>query len=179
EHLDELVLDLRKELGKAGELKGQKIGSSDVTKQYTDLESRLKAARTMEQRLLQVIKEGKGDIKALLEAERELGVWRTKIEEIEGELRYFSNLAALSTLTVTIAEKEIRAAVGISESERVQAGVEVEDVDKAYQQALAAVIEAKGRVTKSELKQLAAGQFNATLHFEVSPEAAGPMRDRL
>jgi hypothetical protein len=179
EHLDGLVLDLRKELGKVGELKGQKIGSQDVTKQYTDLESRLKAARTMEQRLLQVIKEGKGEIKALLEAERELGVWRTKIEEIEGELRYFSNLAALSTLTVTIAEKEIRAAAGITESERVQAGVEVEDVDKAYQQALAAVIEAKGRVTKSELKQLAAGQFNATLHFEVSPEAAGPMRDRL
>jgi hypothetical protein len=179
EHLDELVLDLRKELGKAGELKGQKIGSSDITKQYTDLESRLKAARTMEQRLLQIIKEGKGDIKSLLEAEKELGVWRTKIEEIEGELRYYSNLAALSTLTVTLTEKEIRAAVGITESERVQAGVEVEDVDKAYQEALAAVIEAKGRVTKSELKQLAAGQFNATLHFEVAPEAAGPMRDRL
>jgi hypothetical protein len=179
EHLDGLVLDLRKELGKVGELKGQRIGSQDITKQYTDLESRLKAARTMEQRLLQVIKEGKGEIKALLEAEKELGVWRTKIEEIEGELRYYSNLAALSTLTITITEKEIRAAVGITESERVQAGVEVEDVDKAYQTALAAVIEAKGRVTKSELKQLAAGQFNATLHFEVSPEAAGPIRDRL
>lgn len=179
EHLDGLVLDLRKELGKAGELKGQKIGSQDITKQYTDLESRLKAARTMEQRLLQIIKEGKGEIKDLLVAEKELGVWRTRIEEIEGELRYYSNLAALSTLTVTLAEKEIRAAVGISESERVQAGVEVEDVDKAYQAALSAVIEAKGRVTKSELKQLAAGQFNATLHFEVSPEAAGPLRDRL
>ena len=179
EHLDGLVLDLRKELGKAGELKGQKIGSTDVTKQYTDLESRLRAARTMEQRLLQVIKEGKGEIKALIEAERELGVWRTKIEEAEGELRYYANLAALSTLTVTLAEREIRAAVGITESERVQAGVEVEDVDKAYQDALAAVAEAKGRVTKSELKQLAAGQFNATLHFEVAPEAAGPVRDRL
>src|SRR5207302_889706 len=44
---------------------------------------------------------------------------------------------------------------------------------------LAAVAEAKGRVTKSELKQLAAGQFNATLNFEVPPDAAGPIRDRL
>ena len=52
-------------------------------------------------------------------------------------------------------------------------------MDKAYQQTLAAVIEAKGRVTKSDLKQLAAGQFNATLQFEVPPEAGGPMRDRL
>ena len=108
--LDPLVLDLRKELGKGGELKGQRIGSQDITKQYTDLESRLKAARTMEQRLLQIIKEGKGEIKQLLEAEKELGVWRTKIEEFEGEIRYYANQVALSTLTITLAEKEIRAA---------------------------------------------------------------------
>ena len=97
EHLDSLVLDLRKELGKAGELKGQRIGSQDITKQYTDLESRLRAARTMETRLLQIIKEGKGEIKQLLEAEKELGVWRTRIEECEGELRYYGNLVSLST----------------------------------------------------------------------------------
>jgi hypothetical protein len=179
EQLDGLVLDLRKELGKGGTLKGVRISSQDVTKQYTDIESRLRGARTMEQRLLQIIKEGKGDIKILLEAEKELGVWRTKIEEFEGELRYYANLAALSTLTIILTEKEIRAAAALTESERVQAGVEVEDVDKTYQQVLAAVLEAKGRVTKSELKQVSAGQFNATLNFEIAPEASGPMRDRL
>ncbi len=179
ENLDALVLDLRKELGKGGTLKGVRIASQDVTKQYVDLESRLRAARTMEQRLLQIIKEGKGEIKTLLEAEKELGVWRTKIEEFEGELRYFANLAALSTLTITLTEKEIRAAAGLTESERVQAGVEVEDVEKTYQQMLIAIADAKGRVTKSEMKQVSAGQFNATVNFEVAPEAAGPMRDRL
>jgi hypothetical protein len=179
EALDGLVLDLRRELGKDGELKGVKLTSADITKQYTDLESRLRAARTMETRLLQIIKEGKGEIKQLLEAERELGVWRTKIEETEGELRYYANLASLSTLTITLAEKEVRAAAAVSESERVQAGVEVEDVDKAYQAVLAAVVEAKGRVLKSEVRQLAAGQYNASLQFEVPPEASGPVRDRL
>ncbi|MFO0825862.1 MAG: DUF4349 domain-containing protein [Gemmataceae bacterium] len=179
EHLDSLVLELRKELGKDGELKGVNISSQDITKQYTDLESRLRGARTMETRLLQIIKEGKGEIKQLLEAERELGVWRTKIEETEGELRYYANLASLSTLTITLAEKEIRAAATVTENERVQAGVEVDDVDKVYQQLMAAVIEAKGRITKSEVKQLAAGQFNATLNFDVPPDAAGPIRDRL
>jgi hypothetical protein len=177
EHLDALVADLRRDL--KGDLKGLKIGSQDITKQYTDLESRLRAARTMEQRLLQIIKDGKGEIKDLIAAERELGVWRTKIEEIEGELRYYANLVGLSTLTISLTEKEIRAAAAVTENEKVQAGVEVEDVDKAYQQALAAVAEAKGRVAKSELKQLAAGQFNANLQFEVPPDAAGPMRDRL
>jgi hypothetical protein len=179
EHLDGLVLDLRRELGKGGELKGIKLSSQDVTKMYTDLESHLRGARTMEQRLLQIIKEGKGEIKQLLEAEKELGVWRTKIEELEGEIRYYSNLAAFSKLTITLTEKEIRAAAAITERERVQAGVEVDDVDKAYQQILAAVVEAKGRITKSELKQLAAGQFNATFNFEVAADAAGPLRDRL
>jgi hypothetical protein len=179
EHLDRLVLDLRRDIGAAGELKGMKISSQDVTKQYTDLESRLRAARAMEQRLLQMIKDGKGEIKQLLDAERELGKWRTQIEEFEGEMRYYANLAALATLTITLTEKEIRAAAVVSESERVQAGIEVDDVDKAYQQTLAVVAELKGRVAKSELKQLAAGQFNASLQFEVPPDAAGPVRDRL
>ena len=62
----------------------------------------------METRLLQIIKDGKGEIKQLLEAEKELGLWRTKIEELEGEIRYYSNLASLSTLTVTLTEKEMR-----------------------------------------------------------------------
>jgi hypothetical protein len=179
ESLDGLVLDLRRELGKDGELKGQRIGSQDITKQYTDLESRLKAARTMEQRLLQIIKEGKGEIKQLLEAEKELGNWRTKIEELEGEIRYYASQVALSTLTVTLTEKEIRTAAQVVESERVSAGIEVEDVDKTMREALAAVAEAKGRVTKSELKQHSAGQYKADLCFEVAPDAAGPMRDRL
>jgi hypothetical protein len=178
DRLDGFVLDLRKELGKGGELKGQRIGSQDITKQYTDLESRLRAARAMEERLLNIIKTGKGEIKDLLQAEKELGVWRTKIEEIEGELRYYGNLVALSTLTITLTEKEIRAPYAISETERIQMGLEVEDVEKAQQAALAAVAEVKGRVTKSELKQLAAGQFNAVLYFEVAPESVGLMRDR-
>jgi hypothetical protein len=179
ERLDTLVLDLRKELGKTGELKGQRIGSQDITKQYTDLESRLRAARAMEERLLAIIKNGKGEIKDLLAAEKELGVWRTKIEEVEGELRYYGSLVALSTLTITLAEKEIRAPYGIVETERVQMGIEVEDVEKARQEALTAVITAKGRITKSELKQHSAGQYSAVLNFEVAAEAAGPLRDRL
>ena len=85
----------------------------------------------MEERLLQIIKTGKGEIKDLLQAEKELGVWRTKFEEFEGELRYYRNLVALSTLTMTLYEKEIRSPFAIIETERVQMGIEVEDVDKS------------------------------------------------
>ncbi len=133
----------------------------------------------MEERLLAIIKDGKGQIKDLLAAEKELGIWRTQIEGLEGELRYYANQATYSTLTIKLYEKNIRNAASITESERVQAGLEVEDVEKAHQEALKAIMDAKGRVTRSELKQFAAGQFNAILHFEVGHDAAGPIRDRL
>jgi uncharacterized protein DUF4349/putative zinc finger protein len=179
ENLDELILELRTNLGKSGELKNQRIGSLDITKQYTDLESELKAARAMEERLLQIIKTGKGEIKDLLAAEKELGNWRTRIEKIEGELRYYANQVALSTLTITLYEKEITAPFAIIEREQVQMGIEVEEVDQALQAAQKAVREAKGRITRAELKQPSQGQFTALLDFEVAPDAAGPLRDRL
>jgi hypothetical protein len=175
ERLGSLIAKLRA----LGDLKSQKLGSEDITKQYTDLESRLRAARTMEERLLKIIKEGTGAIKDLLQAERELGEWRTKIEIAEGEKRYYDNLVGMSTLTLTLFEKEIRAAFGITETERVEAGVEVDDVEKAQKDLVAAIVEAKGRITKSDLKKLEAGQLNATVNFEVAPEASGGVRDRL
>jgi hypothetical protein len=179
DQLDGLVLDLRKDLAKTGELKGQRIGSQDITKAYTDLQSRLKAAKTMQERLQRIIKDGKGEIKDLVAAEKELGVWLTKIEELEGELRYYGNLVALSTLTINLMEKNISVAAAVAQSERVQAGVEVEDVEKAMRDLLAAVTDAKGRVTRSEMKQLGARQFNAQMEFEVAPAKAGPIRDRI
>ena len=179
EELDAFVLELRQTLAKTGELKGQRIGSQDVTKQYTDLESELKAARTMEERLLNLMKDGKGAIKDLLQVEKDLGTYRTKIEKIEGELRYYSNLVSLSTLSITLQEKEIRAAASYTETEQVKAGVEVEDVEKAYLETQAAIREFKGRIGRAEMKQHAAGQFNAILVFEIAPEQSGPMRDRL
>jgi len=175
EHLDTLLLKLRA----LGELKSQRIGSEDVTKTYLDLESRLRAARTMEERLIAIIRDGKGAIKDLLLAEKELGEWRTRIETMVGEINYYNNLIAHSTLTITLYEKEIRAPFGLLETEKVEMGLEVEDVEKAYSDALAAVADAKGRVSRSELKQLNQGQFNAILAFEVAPAKAGTLRDRL
>jgi hypothetical protein len=174
--LDRFLTDLRQNLGKLGDLLSQRIGSSDVTKAYFDLESRLKAARTMEERLLNIIKSGKGEIKDLLAAERELGVWRTKIEEMEGEIRYYNNQITLSTLTITLQEKEIRAAATMVVSEKVVMRIETEEVEKAQQDALAIVAAAKGRVLKADLKQHAGGQLEAILEAEVAPETADQVR---
>lgn len=179
EHLDKFVADLKQTLAKTSELKSQRIGSADVTKQYTDIESRLRAARTMEERFIAIIKNGKGEVKDLIAAERELGIWRTKIEEMEGEIRFYNNQVGLSTLTINAFEKEIRAAASMVITEQVTMKIEADDVEKSLQAALAAVAEAKGRVTKSDLKQHAAGQLEAILQFEVAPAAAGAVKDKL
>lgn len=175
EHLDTLVLTLRG----IGELKSQKITAEDITKHYTDLESELRAARAMEDRLLEIIKTANGQIKDLLAAEKELGVWREKIEAIEGEKRYLDNQVSLSTLAVSLYEKDIRTPAYATESEQVQMSLETETVDDAYNKALEAIKSAKGRITQSELKQYDAGQFGATIVAAVPPDAAEQVIARL
>jgi glycine cleavage system regulatory protein len=175
DRLDTFVLMLRG----IGDLKAQKISAQDVSKQYTDVESGLKAARAMEDRLLEMIRTGQGAIKDLLAAEKELGVWREKIEKYEGEKRYYDNLIGLSTLTVTLQERDIKASSASIETETVSAGLETDDVDKARADLLKAIDDAKGRVITSDMKKLDAGQFAATIVAELPPDRAGPVIDRL
>jgi hypothetical protein len=175
EHLDTLVLKLRG----LGDLKTQRITAQDVTKQFTDYESQLRAARAMEERLLDIIKTGKGAVKDLVEAEKQLGIYREKIEHIEGELRYMGSQVALSTLSVSLMERDIRTPFAAVEAEQISAGIEAEDVERARAEALKLIDDAKGRVIESELKKLDAGQLAATLVADVSPDAAGPLGDRL
>lgn len=175
ERLDTLVLKLRG----LGELKSSKLAAQDITKQYTDLESQLRASRAMEERLLNIIKTGKGEIKDLVEAEKQLGIYREKIEQVEGEVRYYNNLVSLSTLNVTLVERDIRTAAMLSETEQVNMGVESQDVEKARAAAIKAIEEAKGRIVESDLKKLEGGQFAAKVVADVPPDAAGPLIDRM
>lgn len=175
ERLDTFVLMLRG----VGDLKSQKISAQDVSKTYSDIESQLKAARAMETRLLEMIQKGQGAIKDLLAAEKELGVWREKIEKFEGEKRYYDNLISLSTLTVTLQERDIKASSATIETESVTAGVETDDVEKARAEIIKSIDEAKGRIISSDLKKLDAGQFASTIVAEVEPDRAGPVVDRL
>jgi glycine cleavage system regulatory protein len=174
DRLDTLVLKLRG----LGDLKNQRIVAQDVTKKYVDTESQLRAAKAMEERLLAIIKAG-GVVKDLLEAEKQLGVWREKREVLEGEMRYLDAQVALSTLVVELMERDVRTPTAAAETETVSAGIETDDVEKARADALAAIEQAKGRVVDSDLKKLEGGQLSATIVADVAPDAAGPVIDRL
>ena len=94
-------------------------------------------------------------------------------------MRYYDNLVSLTTLTITAFERDIRTAATSKETETVQAGIETDDVETARAAALKAIDDAKGRVIQSDLKRHDAGQFSAQVVADVSPDAAGPLVDRL
>jgi glycine cleavage system regulatory protein len=175
DRLDTLVLKLRA----LGELKRQNLTAQDVSKQYSDLESEMRGARAMEERLIEMIKSGKGEIKDLLAAEKELAVWRGKLEKIQGEINYYNNLISLSTLKIDLTEKNIATAAAATQQENVNIGVETDEVEKARADAIKAIDDAKGRIIESEMKKLDAGQLAAKIVAEVPQDAAGPVIDRL
>jgi hypothetical protein len=175
DHLDTLVMKLRA----LGDLKRQNLTAQDVTKQYTDTASELRAARAMEDRLLNIIKNSQGQIKDLLAAEKELATWREKIEKMEGELRYYDNLVALSTLNISLFERDIRTPDTAKETESVDMGVESDSVEETRVSAIKAIDDAKGRIVESELKKLDAGQLAAKIVADMPADGAGPAIDRL
>lgn len=168
ERLDRMLLKLRA----MGDIKTQQIAAADVTKQYTDLESELRALRAMEERLINIIKSGKGEVKDLIEAEKQLSEYRVRIEKLEGEIRYYNNLVAMSTLTVTLYEKDIAKPAQVIETEVVNATIETEDVEARYREARKAVGEIKGQIVESELKKQDAGQLAARIVADVPPDKA-------
>jgi anti-sigma factor RsiW len=168
EHLDRLLLKLRA----LGDLKSQRIGANDITKEYTDLESELRALRAMESRMIDIIKTGNGQVKDLVVAEKQLGEYRVRIEKIEGDIRYYNNLVGMATLTITAYEKDIQTPTAAQEQENVALSVETEDVEAKYADARKIVDDAKGRIIESDLKKHDAGEYAAEIVAEVPPEKA-------
>ncbi|WP_439152637.1 DUF4349 domain-containing protein [Winogradskyella sp.] len=77
----------------------KRISSKDVTEEFIDLEARLKAKRTLEERYLDLLKKAK-NVKEVLEIERELSKIREEIEAKQGRLKYLKNKVSLSTIQI-------------------------------------------------------------------------------
>lgn len=87
-----------------GEVKRDTQQGEDVTRQWQDLEARLRIRKTEEQSLLALMKR-QGRLADLLEVEKRLWEVREQIEVSEGELRYLRDRVTLATLTVTLREQ--------------------------------------------------------------------------
>ncbi len=168
ERLERFLLELRS----LGDLKAQQIAANDVTKQYTDTESELRGLRTMETRLLDLIKNGKGEVKDLVEAEKQLGEYRVRIETLEGQLSYYNNLVSLATISISAYEKDIATPTAASEQESVNLSVETEEVEAKYQAARKTLDDAKARIVESQLRNTDAEHVAAHIVADVPPDKA-------
>ena len=87
-------------------MKNQTLGTEDVTKAYFDTDARLRNAKRMEERLLEMLEKNTGKVSDLLQVEKELARVREQIEQMQGELKYYDALVQYATVTMSLAEKD-------------------------------------------------------------------------
>jgi len=89
------------EFARLGEITDQQIKGADVTEEFLDLKIRLENAQKSRLRLLAILEKNQ-KIEETLKIERELQRVTETIEQIKGRLRYLSERAAFSTITVRL-----------------------------------------------------------------------------
>ncbi|MFQ5975261.1 MAG: DUF4349 domain-containing protein [Candidatus Hydrothermarchaeales archaeon] len=92
-----------KEITALGEVKSKRTSGRDVTEEYVDIEARLRNLNREEERLLEILDKA-GEVKDLLEVERELARVRGEIERLTGRKRLLDDRIDYSTITVELRE---------------------------------------------------------------------------
>lgn len=79
----------------------EKFSGKDVTEEYVDLESRLRAKKALEAQFLDIMKQAH-KVEDALSVQEKLSEVRTEIEQLEGRRRYYDNQSELSTINITL-----------------------------------------------------------------------------
>jgi hypothetical protein len=97
----------------AGKVQSETLSGEDVTDQYVNLDARLTALEATETELLALLAEvrqsaGNAEEKAqaILSIYNQLTSVRTQIEQIQGQMNYLSQMAAMGTITVELQPRE-------------------------------------------------------------------------
>ncbi|MBN1874352.1 MAG: DUF4349 domain-containing protein [Anaerolineae bacterium] len=77
------------------------VSSQDVTQEYVDLESRLRALEVKATRLEELMEEAE-DTEAVLAVYEQLSATQQEIEQVKGRLQYLERSAAMSTINVEL-----------------------------------------------------------------------------
>jgi len=165
ENLDRFLQKIRG----LGELKNQTLGTEDVTKAYFDTDARLKNARVMEQRLIEMLKTKTGKVSDLLQVEKELGRVREDIEKMQGELKYWDSQVQFATVTISLTEKDMEEPAAFLIKERSQLALYAPDVEKIYND-IKALASQKVQITNAQLNSDYSGHVSATMSMLIAPE---------
>jgi hypothetical protein len=161
-----------------GELKNQTLGAEDVTKAYFDTDARLKNARVMEQRLIDMLKKKSDDINDLLQVEKELGRVREEIEKMQGELKFWDSQVQFATVTITLSEKDMEEPAAFLLKERAQLALYAPDVEKIYND-IKSLASSKAQITNAQLDRDDAGRVSARVSILIVPEESDAVIGRV
>ena len=89
-----------------GEVTSESVAAQDITKEYTDLETRLAVKEQTVTRLRALLDGHTAKLSDVLEVERELSREVTELEGMKGERRYYDEQVALSTVKLTIVDRD-------------------------------------------------------------------------
>jgi len=95
----------------------ENASGEDITKQYTDLDSRLTNLVASESQLLKIMDRA-GKVSEVLEVQRELSSVRGQIEMIKGQMQYLESSVAMSSISIELALSEDLLPVPASETWR-------------------------------------------------------------
>ena len=165
ENLDRFLQKLRG----LGELKNQTLGTEDITKAYFDTDARLKNARVMEQRLIDMLKKKSDDINDLLQVEKELGRVREQIEQMQGELKFWDSQVQFATVTISLAEKDMEEPAKFLLKEHAQLALYTPEVEKVYND-LKGLASSKVQITNAQLDRDNSGRVSARASLLIAPE---------
>jgi Domain of unknown function (DUF4349)/Putative zinc-finger len=165
ENLDRFLQKIRK----LGELKNQTLGTEEVTKAYFDTDARLKNARVMEERLIEMLKTKTGKVSDLLQVEKELARVREEIEKMQGELKYWDSQVQFATVTISLAEKDMEEPAAFLIRERSQLALYAPGVEEIYND-IKALASQKLQITNAQLNRDYSGRVSATVSMLIAPE---------
>jgi Domain of unknown function (DUF4349)/Putative zinc-finger len=174
ENLDRFLQKIRG----LGELKNQTLGTEDVTKAYFDTDARLKNARVMEQRLIEMLKTKTGKVSDLLQVEKELGRVREEIEKMQGELKYWDSQVQFATVTISLTEKDLEEPAAFLLKERAQLALYAPDVEAIYNE-IKRFASPKVQITNAQLNREYSGRVSAQVSMLLAPEESDGVISRV
>jgi uncharacterized coiled-coil protein SlyX len=79
--------------------------AQDVTAEFVDLGAQIANKKRLEERIVELLKNSPGQIKDVIDVERELARVRGEIEQMEGRLRYLTNRTDFTMVSIAAREE--------------------------------------------------------------------------
>jgi len=102
EKLDDVLDQIEAEVV---EVDSKHISGEDVTDQYVDLQSRLRAKKAVEEKLLEIMAQAK-NTEDTLAVYAQLQIVQSDIEVLTGQINYYERSAAMSSVSINIVASE-------------------------------------------------------------------------